>query len=99
MPERRLNATARYDVKVIQMKRISNMQTNNHPARATQYWLTAIAVLAVVVIVGILAEVRQPQRQSADTRQHGFCMPMIEDFCPGQPTALTAKKQRTFVLM
>lgn len=75
------------------------MQTSPHINRSTQYLLTVVAILAVGVVASILIEISPIHRHTADTKQHGFCMPMIEDFCPGQPVARNVKKQRTLAFM
>jgi hypothetical protein len=78
------------------------MQINNRHMRSPrlrQCGMTAMVVLAVVATAGVVSEVRQPLSLDVSTGQHGFCMSMLEDFCPGQPVAQTEKKQRTLALM
>jgi hypothetical protein len=78
------------------------MQINNRHMRSPRVHhcgMTTMVVLAVVVTAGVVLQVRQPLSLNVSTAQHGFCMSMIEDFCPGQPVARTEKKQRTLVLM
>jgi hypothetical protein len=61
--------------------------------------MTAMVVLAVVATAGVASQARQPLSLNVSKAQHGFCMSMIEDFCPGQPVARTENKQRTLALM
>lgn len=78
------------------------MQINNRHMRSPRvhhYTMTAIVVLAVVVTTGVVLQARQSLSLNVSKGQHGFCMSMIEDFCPGQPVARTEKKQRTLALM
>lgn len=58
-----------------------------------------MVVLAVVATAGVASQARQPLSLNVSKAQHGFCMSMIEDFCPGQPVARTENKQRTLALM
>jgi hypothetical protein len=78
------------------------MQINNRHMRSPRLHhcgMTAVVVLAVVVTAGVVLELRQPLSLNVSKVQHGFCISMIEDFCPGQPVTRTEKKQRTLALM
>ncbi|MFT7133138.1 MAG: hypothetical protein ACI81O_001850 [Cyclobacteriaceae bacterium] len=78
------------------------MQINNRHLRSPRLHrcgMTAMVVLALVVTAGVVLELRQPLSLNISKGQHGFCMSMIEDFCPGQPVARAENKQRTLALM